>query len=414
MPPDQAGAASAPPLPAGLSEEVLAAAEAESDPTGLAAATRLRGEWGPEAATAAISQVMLRRRARVKFGDAAAVMFFTRDGLEQATRPAVADRHAARLVAAGAETVLDLGCGIGSDALAFARAGLRVVAVERDPATAAIAAANLAAFEADVLLADVEQVLEEQLATVDAVFCDPARRTGAGRTWRVEDFTPPWSVVSRLLDGRRPAGVKLGPALPYRMIPPGIEAEWVSDRQQTVEVGLWAGSGAVPDRRSALIMPEDRLVAGSARAAVVPIGRYLYEPEGAVIRAGSIAVLADRLGAGVVDPQIAYLSADTLVQTAFAAAFEITETLPYKEKVLRRWLRDHEVGRLEIKRRGVDVDPAELRRRLRPAGHASATLIITRTPAGTRVLVAERRSPIGPSLHLNRADSSGSESPTLP
>lgn len=378
-------------LPEGLSADVLAAAEAESDPTGLAAATRLRGEWGPEAATAAISQVMLRRRGRIKFGDAAAAMFFTRDGLEQATRPAVADQHAARLVAAGAKTVLDLGCGIGSDALAFARAGLRVVAVDCDPATAAIAAANLSGFEAEVLLADAEQVLEERLATVDAVFCDPARRTGAGRTWRVEDFTPPWSLVTRLLDGRRPAGVKLGPALPHRMIPPGIEAEWVSDRQQTVEVGLWSGSGAVPDRRSALIMPGERLAAESLSAAVAPIGRYLYEPDGAVIRAGSIAALADRLGAGVVDPQIAYLSSDTLVPTPFAVAFEILESLPYKEKVLRRWLRDHEVGRLEIKRRGVDVDPAELRKRLRPDGTGSATLIITRTPVGTRVLVAERR-----------------------
>ena len=86
-------------------------------------------------------------------------MFFTRDGLEQATRPVVADQHAQRFVAAGVRRVVDLGCGIGSDALAFVRAGLEVVAVERDPDTAAVAAANLAG-RAEVRCADAEEVAE--------------------------------------------------------------------------------------------------------------------------------------------------------------------------------------------------------------------------------------------------------------
>lgn len=391
LPPDR-GKAPGPALPAGLTEDVLAEAQAEDDPSGLAAATRLRARFGPELAASAINQVVLRRRARIKFGDAAATMLFTRDGLEQATRPAVADQHAARLQAAGATSVLDLGCGIGSDALAFARHGLRVVAVERDPETAAIAQANLADLDADVqvLIADAEQVLEDLLPGVDAVFCDPARRTGSGRTWRVEDFTPPWSLVSRLLDGERPAAVKLGPALPHRMIPAGVEAEWVSDHGDTVEVLLLAGGGVVPGRRSALIMPDERLIATSLRAAVRPIGDHLFEPDGSVIRSGGIGELADRLGAGLIDPDIAYLTGPTALQTPFATDFRVLDVLPYKEKALRRWVGEHRIGSLEIKCRGVEVDPAELRKRLRPAGPESATMIITRTPAGARVLIADR------------------------
>jgi 16S rRNA G1207 methylase RsmC len=114
-------------LPFGLTEEVLAAAMAEPDPGALAAGTRLRRLAQPEQAAAALQQAALRRQAVDKFGPAAAAMFFTRDGLEQATRLVVADQHARRFVAAGVRRVVDLGCGIGADALAFARAGLAVV-----------------------------------------------------------------------------------------------------------------------------------------------------------------------------------------------------------------------------------------------------------------------------------------------
>jgi SAM-dependent methyltransferase len=115
----------------------------------------MRARFGPELSAAALSQVALRRRARTKFGDAADELFLTRDGLEQATRPDLAAHHAARLRAAGATRVVDLGCGIGTDARAFADAGLEVLAVERDPATAAVARANLAG-RAEVACADAE------------------------------------------------------------------------------------------------------------------------------------------------------------------------------------------------------------------------------------------------------------------
>ena len=73
-------------------------------------------------------------------------MLFTRAGLEQATRLAIAARHAARFRDAGMSSVADLGCGIGGDALGLAALGLRVAAVDADEVTAAIAAYNLAPF----------------------------------------------------------------------------------------------------------------------------------------------------------------------------------------------------------------------------------------------------------------------------
>jgi hypothetical protein len=377
-------------LPFGLTKAALAVAMSEEDPESLAAASRMRARYGPELATAALTQATLRRQARTKFGDGAAEMFFTRAGLEQATRPEVADHHASRFLQAGVRRVIDLGCGIGSDSMAFVRAGLEVVAVDVDPVTAAVAQANLAG-RAEVICADASEAAEQLITPEVGAFCDPDRRTEHGRVWRVEDFEPRWSFVMQLLDGRRAAGVKLGPALPHSLIPEAAEAEWITHRGETVEAALWSGTGAKPGLRSALIMPNARLIVTEAPPLPVrELGRYLYEPAGAVIRAGAIPVLGAQLDAALLDPQVAYLTSDRLCSTPFAAAFEVRQRLPFHLKMLRTWVRQAQIGVLEIKKRGIDIDPAELRKRLRLAGPNSATMVISRTPSGAIAASVDR------------------------
>lgn len=388
---------SGPPLPFGLTEAALAAAMAEPDPDSLAAGTRLRRQFGPELAAAALQQAALRRRAGAKFGPEAAEMFFTRAGLEQATRPAVADRHAQHFVAAGVRRVVDLGCGIGSDARAFARAGLEVVAVEQDPDTAAVATANLGGL-AEVVCADAETVASDLLGPGVGAFVDPARRTAQGRLWRVGDFSPPWSLVTGLLDGRRTAGAKLGPALPHDLVPADAEAEWLTDGGDTVEVALWAGVDAVPGQRSAAVRAAGRWarLVTEPDAPALPVrsvGDYLFEPVGAVIRSGGIAQLGASLGAGLVEEHLAYLTGDVGVPTPFATTFAVQERLAYDRRVLRRWVADRQIGRLEILQRGIVGDPATLRRALRPSGSNAATLVLTRTPEGAAALAVERLGP---------------------
>lgn len=409
----------------------IAEAGALPDTEAPGAVARLRARYGGHAA-AALTQVALRRAARVKFGADAERWLYTRAGLEQATRPAVAAHRAATYAAAGARTVLDLGCGIGTDARAFLDAGLDVVAVELDPVTAAVAAANLApavaAGRARVVTGDATALLDGLWSPGVSVFADPARRTGAGRTWNPADFTPPWDWAVGLLDRAAATGgvgcLKLGPGLPYRLIPEGVAAEWVSHRGDLVEVALWAGAGAglpAAGTRTATLLDDagavHRLVATDA---TVPgrepaVGTVLWEPDPAVIRAGAVDTLAALLGAGRVAEEIAYLVGDPaepadagappadagVEPTAFATAFRILEVLPAREKVLRAWVRERRVGRLEIKKRGVDTDPAALRRRLRPSGPHAATLVLTPTPDGARALVVERAERTSPPLSRN-------------
>jgi hypothetical protein len=116
----------------------------------------------------------------------------------------------------------------------------------------------------------------------------------------------------------------------------------------------------------------------------------LYEPAGAVIRAGAIAQLGAALDARLLHPDIAYLTADTVRPTPYATAFEVLEVHAYTEQDLRHWARDREIGTLEIKKRGLDLDPAVLRKRLKLRGSASATIVLTRGSVGALLLVVRR------------------------
>lgn len=360
-----------------------------SDPVRRTAAVRRL--LPPELATVALTQARLRAAARAKFGDRAAGLLFTGDGLEQASRPEVADHRAARYAEAGLGSVLDLCCGIGSDALAFARAGLRVEAVERDPDTAAVAAANTSGRPVRIVCATAEQA---DWRSAEAVFCDPARRSSRGRTFDPAAYSPGLDWVLQVLTDARHAAAKLGPGIDHALIPDGLEAEWVSFGGGVKEAVLWsAGFDGV--RRRATVLPAGRQLtdADPAEPRVGPVGGYLYEPDGAVIRAGLVQQLAALLPGGRrIAEQLAYLSADAPASgpaAELARGFRVLDVLPYSVRRLRAELSRRGVGIVEIKKRGVDVDPAALRRELKPAGPHSLTVLLARVGEDHLAILAE-------------------------
>jgi THUMP domain-containing protein/methyltransferase family protein len=350
----------------------------------------LRRRYDADLVTAAVTQASLRHRATAKLGPDAARMFFTADGLEQATRTTVATHRAERIAKQlpGA-TVIDLGCGIGGDLIAMSRAELNVTGVERDPFTAAVARANLSVLglAGEVLTGDAE---DADHAAYDVVFADPARRADGRRVFDRHAYSPPWSFVTGLLE--RTACVKVAPGIPHDAVPDGVEAEWVSDAGEVKEAALWSGALATDAVRRATLLPSGTTVtnADAAEPETGPVGRYLYEPDGAVIRAGLVTAVCEATTGHLLDPRIAYVTADRHTPTGLATAYEVLEHLPYNEKALRRWVRDHRVGTLEIKKRGVDLDPAVLRRRLNPRGDGSATFVITRIGRDAVVYVVRR------------------------
>jgi len=369
----------------------LAAAADVADGEPLAAATALRARGiSPDLASAALTQADLRRRAGAKFGAAAATMLFTRPGLEQATRAVVADRRAARLSAAGVRSLADLGCGLGSDALAAARRGIRVHAVDADPLTAALAAANAAAAGLDGLVtvecADATTVPVEKF---DAVFADPARRrAGRGRVMDPRSWSPSWDFIATLPERVPRTVLKLAPGIDHALLPGGAEGEWVSVDGDLVEAAFWCGPLAEVARR-AILLPGGAELTGSGvvAAPVGPVGAFLYDPDPAVVRSHLVAEFAAAIGGRIADPEIAYVYTDTAVDTAYGRRLEITDVLPFSLKRLRSLLRDRGIGRLEIRKRGSALEPEQLRRDLRLSGGAGASLVLTRVAGAPTVLL---------------------------
>ncbi|ONK12015.1 class I SAM-dependent methyltransferase [Streptomyces sp. MP131-18] len=361
----------------------------------LAAATRLRRTHPADLVSAAIGQARLRDRAAAKFGPEAAEMYFTPDGVEQATRAPVAAWRARRFAALGVRRVADLCCGIGGDAIALARAGLSVLAVDRSPLACAAAEANAAALGlADRITVRCAAVEDVDVSGCDGAFVDPARRrTGGGRIFAPEAYSPPLSWAVGLAERLPHAVLKIAPGVPHEAIPGDAEAEWVSYRGDVKEAVLWFGTGPAAPRRATLLPGGDSLTGTARPAPAGPPGRYLYEPDGAVIRAGLVADVAEHVEGRLLDPHIAYVTADTLCPTPFATAYAITDVLPFNVKRLRALLRERNVGTLTVKKRGFAVTPEELRGRLKPRGPAAATVFLTRIAEAPTVLIGR---PAGP------------------
>lgn len=377
--------------------------------TELAKQVRLRaGGLAPARAAAALAQASLRARGVDKFGTAAAGLLLTADGLEQATRPELAARHARRFVEAGIATVLDLGCGLGSDALAFAAAGLAVDAAEVDPVTAVLAGANLARWPA----ARARRARAEDVRLPDGAagrhtgaWLDPARRVPgvadvrgrARRTVALADLAPPWSFVLDVAARVPATGAKLGPGLPHAVVPEGVEAQWTSWRGEVLECTLWWGPLVRVVGRTAAVCrpgtPEAIVSAADLRGSaplrgLAEIGPWLWEADRAVVRAGLSGALPGR----ELSPAAGYSTGELAQDLPWARRYSVIEAMPLRVKALRGWLRRRGIGAVTVKKRAASLDAEALRRALRGPGGQRATLVVTSVAGRVAALVV---APVG-------------------
>jgi SAM-dependent methyltransferase len=359
----------------------------------LALGERLRrAGHSPDLVAAALTQSRLRTKAAQRWGSAGADLLprllLTPSGAEQATRPTVAALRSERYRRLRSGTrVADLGCGVGIDALALADAGLRVDAFDLDPLTVAVAAANAAATgheeQITVTAADVTGLSATATAQYGAAFVDPSRRRDGRRLHRPEAWSPPLSWVLDL--PMASLGVKVAPGLSHDRVPDDTEFAVVSDGGDVVEAALYRGElrdGRVT--RSATLLPARAHLSDAdlprEPPLVGPVGRYLHEPDGAVIRAGLVAAAADAAGGWLIDPHIAYVSTNNEVRSPFLSSYQVVDVLPFALKRLRAYLRAEGVGRVVIKKRGSAIDVDDLHRALRldRAAHEHRTLVLTR------------------------------------
>jgi hypothetical protein len=372
--------------------------DAKADVLKLVSALRAEG-YDPGLVAAVLSQAKLRRRARKKFGDFTDGMLFTEDGLEQASRLQAAALHAGRFRGAGISQVADLGCGLGAESMAMGAIDLNVRAFEIDEVTAALAVFNLGAFDnVEVEQADITTL---DLSQFEALFFDPARRELDGKGERATrkfdpaQFSPNFNWV--LEQARtKPTGIKLGPGHPHEAIAQDAEAQWLSIDGDLVELALWFGEVKRPKvaRAATVVNSTGRheIVSEtfeSELAEVSTLKQFIYEPDNAVVRSHLIADLAREVGATLISREIAYLSSDEPIDSPMMRGFRVIDEMAFDRKKLKAYLREQNIGTLEIKKRGVDVVPEQLRKEMSLKGEIAATLILTRVGDDHRALIAQ-------------------------
>jgi len=361
----------------------------EVDPDALNAKLRKAG-YDPEVIVEVVNQVALRQKARQKLGPLADSLLLTRQALEQSSRFDVAKYHSRKLSSLG--SVTDLGCGLGVDSIAFAQAGSAVVAVEKDEVTAEFASSNLARFPS----AEVHRAAAEDFdVSTEGVFLDPARRdlASSGRSRKLlspDDFSPSIGFALEQL-ATVPGGVKLSPALPHELVSDKFEATWVSHRGDLVEFSQWSTDpGRFGKRFAVMVDGESELefTGDEFEAEVSSLDEFVYEPDPALIRSHLIGAFAGEQGLGLLSAGIAYLTGGER-KSPWLRGYKLLAELPLDEKAISRYLSERSIGSLEIKKRGVGIDPQLMRKRLKLKGSGAATLIATKVGGARKALVCE-------------------------
>lgn len=370
------------------------AADDLSDARTLAVLTRLRRTFSAEQAGALLELARLRRKAIDKFGADADRLYFTRDALEQASDPLIRAYRAR----SAPESVLDAGCGIGADSLAFAAAGARVLGLDLDPVRVALATLNAAALglesQARFVVGDVRDPLPAGYALR---FFDPARRDDSGRRLHdVARYQPPLDTVRAW--GDAPVMVKLSPGVDLDQLTPyGGAVEFISVAGDLKEALLRLHTGE-SGTLATLITPDG--TAHHWRRAQPPEPRplstprdWLLEPDAALLRAGLVEDAAAACDAYQLDATIAYLTADARPESPWVRAWRVRDWLPFHVKRLRAYLRERNIGTVTIKKRGSPLTPEQLTAQLKLKGDASCTLVLTRHAGAPIVLICDDYAP---------------------
>jgi hypothetical protein len=355
-------------------------------------------------------QLALRRRAAARFPDPTKWLWTARS-LAQSS-----DWWCAKFKAScfpPMEPVVDGCCGVGVDLAALALRGA-TLGIDRDPELVALANANLKAhgLAASATVGDVPENVPHELTWLHL---DPDRRSADGKDTRLHDaelFSPSLAKSLELAQRARGAMIKLAPGtkLDRGELPSGSSSGAVSKanarwwlgnlgecRQQILVTGELveiAGHQGEGERAAVLCEPNStKQIRGFASPIVSgrdkPL-KYVYDCH-AVLHAAQLQVCwAESVDALPLGTSQGYFTADNLIHSDWAQAFEVIDVLPWDQRRVKRWLRERRIGEVEVKKRLLQLDANEQQRLLRGKGDEKVTLMITRIGDRVRAIAARR------------------------
>lgn len=377
------------PLLRDLQQQLMAAGQVD-----VRLAASLRKSHSATRTHLLLEQVELRGRSRDKFADPSE-LFFTRKGLEQCTDEWLAKAKAVRFPSG--QSIADICCGIGGDALALAARG-PLVAWDIDPVAAHFARCNLGrrGFEQSAVKQETAGVAA--MKDVARWHIDPDRRATGERAIQMEDYEPGPQLLKELLRANPHGCVKIAPAAEVTVAQfPECEREWLGSRGECRQQVLWFGGlGRHAGKHVAtLVNRQGEAVSyiGEPNLPLTPaaqIGANVYEPDATILAAQLAGALADEHECEAVTTGGGYLTSDRLLAHPLVESFRVRDVLPYDLRKLKAYCRAHRLGQLEIKKRGVDLQPHFVRRQIIGVGDEAAVIFITPVGGSVRAIVAER------------------------
>ena len=124
-------------------------------------------------------------------------------------------------------------------------------------------------------------------------------------------------------------------------------------------------------------------MAGEPQSYAVDVDQYLFEPDPAVLAAKLTGILAAEHNLSAVSAGIAYLTGPNPIDDPALSCFAVEEVMPLDLRKVAGHLRERKIGRLEIKKRGVDHEPAIVRKQLHLNGDNEATCCSPSSAADT-------------------------------
>ena len=326
-------------------------------------------------------------------------------------------------------TVHDLCCGMGGDSF-FLPAGLKLTGVDLDENRLAMYRHNMAVFgkDAGTVCADVRSLNGADYFTID-----PARRALEGENQRdLRNLTPTLEEVVEISRHYKGGMAKLPPGYPPAEIPDGTEilylgghsdcreclvlfgelaknpdtvravivgkagetlAEWTRRRDRSLET-LDDDLQEKLDRNDSL-EGKDRTYRTATSRSDLPlgeIGKFIAEPAPVLIRSHlfNAAALAHDPEAHLISEGIAYVTGGTPLPAPGFASYEVLAHTEIATGAVRNMLKEHDIGKITLKLRGVKLDPDAEIKRLKPKGKEAAILFYTRAQ-GEKIAILARR-----------------------
>lgn len=363
-----------------------------SEKNALTLVTHFRKSFAAAEVRAGVYLAQLRKRAESKYGERAHHMYFTDDALQQASDPLISRYRAGKM---SQPRVVDMCCGVGGDLLGFGEAGITTQGVDLDPVRVAMARLNVQEFPH--ITVNVGDVTEPFYGDSSGVFFDPARRDESGkRIFDVRQYIPPLDTIFRWDVPQ--IVVKLSPGIDLDQLAeyPG-NIEFISVSGELKEAVLWYRQF---DRRYTATLFHNGQTLHWTTQNERSVGldepqQWLIEPDPSIIRAGYVQDVAAEFQGTLLDESIAYFTTSDYPNTVWVKAWRIQDWMPFQLKRLRAYLRERNIGRVTVKKRGSPLTPESLIPKLKLKGEHTATLVLTQHYGNPIVMICDEM----PELH---------------